>query len=119
MLTPTNDRLKPYRPNSSNYAKISRSLDSIQDFSHDSAVITGSVTTLPGAVMSQSDETVNETCTVRNVVLDERSQAWDTVWADGEDEDDDVTLPDTQTPAVPYTLPVSWKYQCLAHATVL
>ena len=105
MLTPTNDRLKPYRPNSSNYAKISRSLDSIQDFSHDSAVITGSVTTLPGAVMSQSDETVNETCTVRNIVLDERSQAWDTVWA--EDEDDDVTLPDTQIPAVTHTLPVS------------
>ena len=107
MLAPTNDRLKPYRPNSSNYAKISRSLDSIQDFSHDSAVITGSATTLPGAVMSQSDETVNETCTVRNIVLDERSQAWDTVWADGEDEDDDVTLPDTQIPAVTHNLPVS------------
>lgn len=81
---------KPYRPGSSNYAKLSRSLDSIQDFVHDSSVIGGSAVTLPGAVLARSDETVNETCTVRNIMLDECSQAWDTTWDDTED--DDVTL---------------------------
>lgn len=57
---------------------VSRSLESIQDMVHDSGgSCAGSIAGLPGTVLSRSEETVNEVCTVRNIVLDEHSQAWD------------------------------------------
>lgn len=108
MLSQTADRIKPYRPSISNYANISRSLDSIQDCAHDSAVMTGSAVTLPGTVMSQSEETINETCTVRNIVLDECSQAWDSGW-----DDDDVTIPENKTQNTSENLQVRHNYRFL------
>lgn len=60
------------------YGHMSRSLDSIQDMAHDGgASCVDSGITLPGTVLSWSEETVNETCTVRNIVLDECGATWD------------------------------------------
>ena len=72
----TSTILHSYRPGST-YGQLSRSLDSIQDVVHDGSTCTGQAATLPGAVLSHSDETVNEACTVRNIVLDDSSQAWE------------------------------------------
>ncbi|KAF6040275.1 hypothetical protein EB796_001392 [Bugula neritina] len=78
----------PYSYNRTGYyGRLSRSLDSIRDVFHDSNPLYGAI---PGSVVSQSEESVCGTCTVRNIVLDECSQAWDESWL----EDDTITTQD-------------------------
>ncbi|XP_067942399.1 uncharacterized protein [Watersipora subatra] len=58
------------------YGRLSRSMDSIQDMAHDGNRCLQDQVKLPGTVVSYSDETVNETCTIRNIDIDEASHAW-------------------------------------------
>lgn len=89
------------RSTATSYGKLSRSLNSMQDVVHDSyAAGMGSTATLPGTILSRSEETVNgTTCTVRNITLDECSQAWTETW-----EDDTATdIPELECTATPST----------------
>lgn len=69
------DRIRPY--------SLSRSLDSIQDYVSEIERL------LPGSVISQSEESHLDTCTVRNVIMDEVSLAGD---GDSDTEDDLFSL---------------------------
>lgn len=79
------------------YGKLSRSLDSIQDIAHDSRVeYAASLATLPGTVITEY-EGRNETCTIQNIVLEDRSQTWEDVTdEESAHTEEDFSLPLTQ-----------------------